>query len=100
MATASILEFSELRHDAKGQVVPVAQLTNTVEQSVTFTTSTQSATFDGRTRYIRIVADAKAYFRCGTNPTATAAGPWIAADSVEYFGVRPGQKIAFYDGTS
>jgi hypothetical protein len=71
---------------------------------VTYTTSTQSAAFglNPRIKFIRVICDAKAHFVVGTNPTATANSPYVAADVAEYFGLALGGtwKIAFYDGSS
>jgi len=69
-------------------------------QAVTFTTSTQSAAFGDATELIRVIADADVYLAFGANPTATATGIRVPANTVEYFGVYSGQKVACYDGTS
>ena len=35
-----------------------------------------------------------------SDPTATATSPRKSAGSAQFFGVRPADKAAFYDGTS
>jgi hypothetical protein len=64
-------------------------------QKLTFTTSTQSAEFDPRTRFIRLHPDADCHVVFGINPTATINHMPMLADSTEYFGVfQPGLKLA------
>ena len=100
-ATCKISEYRNLGVGADGRTVPVAQEPARTEQTVTYTTSTASATFNAATRFIRVICDAKAHFKVSVSGTAaTANSPYLAADSAEYFGVRRNLKIVFYDGTS
>jgi len=101
-ATCKISEYSQQIEDDSGEVTPVAREPAVTVQTVTYTTTTQSTAFNNSTHFVRIVCDAKAHFEFGTNPTATANDPYVAADTVEYFGVTPGASIevAFYDGSS
>jgi hypothetical protein len=69
-------------------------------QAVTYTTSTQSAAFGASTNLIRVIANADVYLAFGANPTADADDIRVPADTVEYFGVYAGQKVACYDGVS
>lgn len=69
-------------------------------QNVSFTTSNQSAAFDEATRLIRVIADADVFLAFGDNPTATATAVKVPANSVEYFEVEGGSKVACYDGSS
>lgn len=102
-ATCKISEYQELVTDASGRWVPVAQEPALV-QEVTYTTSTQSTAFSTspRTRFVRIVCDAKAHYEFGESPTAAATDPYLPADTPEYFGIPIGGtwEVAFYDGTS
>ena len=103
-ATCKISEYVVIVTDPEGRWVPVAEEPALTTQTVTYTTSTQSAAFNAspRTRFVRIVCDAKAHLVFGTNPTATANSPYVAADTPEYFGLALGGtwKVAFYDGSS
>ncbi len=103
-ATCFISEYTNIIRDGRNYIVPVAQEPAVTIQTVTYTTTTQSAAFDSTTKLIRIVCDAKAHFEFGTNPTATASDPYLAADTPEYFGVDSDNpedyEVAFYDGTS
>lgn len=69
-------------------------------QAVTYAAATQSAAFGDATQLIRVIADADVYLAFGANPTATANDIRVPADSVEYFGVEPGQKVSCYDGST
>lgn len=100
MATAKISEYKEMPIDVSGDTVRVASEPSIATQSVTFTTSTASAAFKEQTKFIRVICDAKAHFDVGASPSANADSPYFPVDIPEYFGVRKGQKIAFYDGTS
>jgi len=105
MATLNITEFRDLAFDSRGNPVPVGDLdTVLTSQNVTYTTSTQSATLDKRTRFVRVIADADCNIATGTNPTAAATDTRLEANVAEFFGVQPkgttGTKIAAYDGTS
>ncbi|MCP5008962.1 MAG: hypothetical protein GY942_03175 [Aestuariibacter sp.] len=100
MATCKISEYRDAAKDNSLDDIPAAQEPAVETQNITYTTSTASAAFHSKTRFIRIIADAKAHFVVGDTPTATATDPYVVADTVEYFGIKPGQKIAFYDGSS
>lgn len=100
MATMYIREYKYLCRDEGGNVIQAGYEDGfTTGQAVTFTTSTQSAAFQDDTKVVRITCDAEAFLDFGTNPTATAAdGLNVQADTPEFFGVQPGQKVAAYNG--
>jgi len=98
-ADCFVSEYAYITRSADSKDVQVARAAVTTQQ-VTYTTSTQSAAFNTATKYIRVICTAKAHFVISTNPTATAATPYLPTDLPEYFGVEAGQKIAFYDGAS
>lgn len=99
MATCLITEFSTSQADDQGRNIPVGKSVLTT-QSVTYTTSTQSAAFQDGAKFVRVIADADVYLVFGANPTATATAIKLPADTVEYFGVEQGAKLACYDGSS
>ncbi len=100
MANLYITEFQRLPKDAQGNVVPVARMAPVVEQKIAFTTAAASAAFGTKTKFVRLIADAKAHIEFGGGPTATAANTYIPADVAEYFAVLTGQKVSAYDGSS
>ena len=101
MATAKISEYKEMAKDASGDNVAVPMEPAISTQTVTFTTAVASAAFNKSTKFIRVVADAKAHFVVGGSPAnPTASSPFLPANLPEYLGVRQGHKIKFYDGSS
>ena len=100
MAVLNITEYEELARDSQGNVILAGKEPRVTSQSVTYTTSAQSAAFNGKTRYIRVVADAVAYLDFGSNPTSTTSDTRLPSGVVEFYGVEPGQKVSAYDGTS
>ena len=100
MAKLHIVEFTRLSNDGLGNDVQTAEMPGIVDQVVTFTSSAQSVAFNKDTRFVRLIADAKAHILFGSSPTATADNSYIAAGVGEYFGVKRGDKVAAYDGTT
>lgn len=97
MTKLYITEFSGLQ-DAMahpGQSAPVAMLPSAATQNLTpGGASLQSAVLAASTKLVRLHAVVACHVLTGSNPTATTAGLFLAAGSTEYFGVRPGDKIA------
>ena len=97
MASLIITEYANL---ALNGHAPVPQEPAIAEQTVTYTSATQSSAFDEKTTFIRLKPDADCHVKFGSNPTATASHQELVAD-VEYFrGVKPGHKVSVYDGSS
>ena len=69
-------------------------------QLFSYTTSTASAAFAADTNIVRIISDADVFLEFGAAPTALATAIKLPANTVEYFAVNPGDKVAAYDGTS
>ena len=99
MAKAIITEYASA-YQQHGTALPLGQEPAVAVQAVTYTTATQSAAFGSQTRLVRIIADADANVLFGANPTADADDTRLEANQAEYFGVRAGQKVSVYDGTS
>lgn len=87
MATLWIREYS----GSSDLPVPVEPGT---DQTVTFTTTTQSAAFAARTGLISIIADAAFHYVVGDSPTATTSNLKVPADMLMTIKVTAGQKIA------
>jgi hypothetical protein len=65
-------------------------------QSVAYTGTAGTITnaiSDGVNR-IRVIVTTAAYVKVGNSPTATSSDVYMAADSAEYFTVRPGMKVS------
>lgn len=97
MVDLYITEYSKLaERNAQAALEPAIAV-----QKVSFTTSTQSATFNVNTKFVRLVSEtSKAHVAFGTDPTATANSTLLPADTPEVFGVKAGHKLAAYDGSS
>lgn len=94
MAVLFITEYQELARPEPG-MGQIAQAPALAEQTVAITgASLQSAQFNASTRFIRLSTDAICSISIDFTPTATATKGRLPADNVEYFGVRPGMKIA------
>jgi len=95
VASLYITEFQASGNAESGAQLQVGVQPAVAMQKVAFTTSTQSAEFDDRTRFIRLHTDADCHVVFGTDPTATTNHMPLLADSTEYFGVViSGLKLA------
>ena len=97
------IEIAEYRFGTQlGARAPAPSEPRAAFQLLTYTTSAASAAFGSTTTLVRVKArDGRAYISFGTAPTATAAGAAsVEQNVVEYFVVRPGDKMAAYDGSS
>ena len=107
MATAWVTELEDIsRPQPTSEAhsdVPVAKMPPVTVQKITFTTSTASNAFNARTRFVRVFTDnagAIAFLNFGTTPVATTSTTPIEDRATEYFGVIPGHKVAFYNGSA
>lgn len=89
MAVLYIAEFTDLPV-FQGNSVPAPRMPPVAEQTVAIGAETDSAAFNAKTRVIRVHADAICSIVIGTgNPAATTSNMRLAANSTEYFSVRP-----------
>lgn len=97
MAKAYITEFAA---DLSIEGPTTAIQPPLAEQTVTFTTTTQSSVFNPATRFIRVHADAICSISVGVNPTATTSTARLVAGQTEYYRLGgSGFKIAFVTNT-
>ncbi len=94
MAKLYITEYVSQPFDTNGQRIPAGQEPGVTTQVVTFTTTTQSAAFNAKTKFVRVHTDAICSVEFGENPTATTSSARMVAGSTEFFGVVPGHKVA------
>ena len=104
MATLYISEFAAMPRDHEHNPIPAGELIPVASQTVTFSTSTQSATLNSKTRFVRLHTDAICSFKAGANPTATTSDARMNANQTEYFAIRQqdaeaGIKIAVVSNT-
>lgn len=102
MATAYIREYADLATTFSKYLQAGAE-PGIADQAVsTSGTSAQSAAFNANTRFIAISTPAAQAVCCafGADPTAaTATSLRLPANSIVFFGVKPGQKVALIDVT-
>lgn len=96
-----VIEYQFLASDSLGNVIPTGREPAAVVQTPVAIggVSTQSAAFGSNTRLVRLHTDAACRVAFGENPTATANSMRLAANSTEFFGVIPGQKVAVITST-
>jgi len=92
MANLYVREYVSPRND--NAVLPAPTEPAQADQKVAFTTSTASAAFGVKTKYVRLIADADCHIQFGESPTATTSSALMKANTVEYFCVHPGYKVA------
>lgn len=98
MAVVYITEYTRTPLDI-GQSIPAGQEPG-VNQTVAITAgSVQSAAFGADTKFVRIHTDAICSIKFGTAPTAAATDARLPANGTEFFGVRPGDKVAVITNT-
>lgn len=97
--------ISEYQEGAKEYPTPrpiaAAQEPTVAEQTpiTSSGTSAQSAAFNSTTKLVRIHTDGIISVAFGVNPTADVNSKRLAANTTEYFGVRPGDKVAVITNT-
>ena len=99
MASLYVAEFTlHLIGNIQGMQVALAPAKTHQKLTITGTTG-QSNAFDGATGIIRVHTDAICSIEIGADPTATTSTMRLAANQTEYFGVKPGDKIAVISNT-
>lgn len=99
MATAYIREYADIGVTF-GKYMQAGAEPGTADQTVTTSgTTAQSAAFNANTRMIAISTPGAQAVCCqfGDNPTAALTNLRLPANSVFFFGVKPGQKVALID---
>ena len=99
MATAYIREYADIAVTFSKYVQAGAEPAITDQTVTTSASSAQSAAFNANTRLIAISTPAAQAVSVlfGDNPTATTSNIRLPANNMFFFGVKPGQKIAFID---
>ena len=95
MGVVNVAQFGRMAQDNNGHDVPVVLVPADSSENVTSSgTSAQSTALEG---IIRIATDTTVRIKFGTNPTATATGIRLVADTVEYFSIPSATKVAVID---
>lgn len=101
MATAYLREYANIAHTSSMAVQAGAEPALTDQTVTTSASSAQSNAFNANTTVLAISTPA-AQAVCvafGDNPTATTSNLRLPANSLFFFGVRAGQKVALIDVT-
>lgn len=101
MATAYIREYADIGVTYGKYMQAGAEPANADQTVTTSASSAQSAAFGAQTRMIAISSPAAQAVSClfGDNPTAAVTNLRLPANTVMFFGVKPGQKVALIDVT-
>lgn len=67
---------------------------NTASTISTTTASQQSSAFASQTHQVRLAANQATYVKFAGNPTATTSDVLMPANTIDYFTVNPGEKVA------
>lgn len=94
MATAWVTEYRDVKSVLRSGPAGLPKTPSVANQTVTYTTTTQSNAFNSLTNYIRFVSTSNCHILINADPTATTSTTYVPAGAVEYFGVTPGHKIA------
>jgi len=97
MATLYVSEFGDLAIGrAQAMTLPPLRM-QTV--AIGASSETTAFAFTENTRMVRVHTDAICSIAASAAPTATTSDLRLAADQTEYFGVKPGDKIAVIANT-
>lgn len=99
MAVLFISEYDNVARDNVGMVQAGQEPSITTQTVAIGAGSTQSNAFNANTKFVRIHTDAICSVAFGANPTASATTARLAAGQTEFFGVRPGHKVAVITNT-
>lgn len=95
MATLWIREFDRAGESSNGSGLQIPMEGSTRDQTVTFTTSAQSAAFNAATQYIGMISTVAFHYKVGSNPTATTSNLLVPANTMLFIGIgQGGLKVA------
>lgn len=94
MATLYITEFEGIVGDQTERVQATKFPALTTQTVSIAGSSAASSAFHRRCSVVRVATDVGCHIECSTNPTATTSSTYLPAYTVEYFGVKAGDKIA------
>lgn len=94
MATLWIREYRRIGVDEAKREMPVPSEPGVADQTVTFTTATQSNAFNSATSYVRIIGSAAFHYLIASDPTATTSNLKWPADMPLDIEVTAGSKIS------
>lgn len=103
MAVLYVTDFTSIGNDGFANPISSAALPYNQTQTVAIGASSAQTTnaISNNSRVVRLHSDAICSFAVGSNPTATATSPRLAANQTEYFWVpiNSGIKVAVITNT-
>lgn len=94
MSKLYITEYKGVRQ-VEGGLAQIGEEPGVDQAPLTFSTTAASAVFGDGTKMIRVISDGNCHLSFGDGtPTATVNNKLVIANTVEYFGVITGQKVA------
>jgi hypothetical protein len=93
MSKLYVKEYDGVRQ-VEGGLAQIGEEPGTAQTPVTFTTANASAEFAGGTKMVRIISDGNCHIAFGKSPVATVNDMLVIANTVEYFGVKQGDKVS------
>lgn len=105
MATAYLREYADIAHTFSKAVQAGAEPAIADQTITTSAVSAASSAFNANTRLLCISTPAAQAVAClfsatpGATPTALVASLRLPANSLVFFGVKPGDKVALIDVT-
>lgn len=95
MATLFIEEYDDLGRDSQDNIIgaPKGRAVTTQVETIT-SSSTQSNSFNKKTKYVIVTADVECHIAFGVSPTATGTTIYMPAFVPRPFAVTPEDKVA------
>jgi hypothetical protein len=97
MATLYVTEYEDMARDAYGNVIQAGKEPAIASQTITVTSTSAKVTnaFSGKTRFVRLNADAAMCVKFGSSSvTAAQTDARMSADQTEFFGVSGSIYVA------
>ena len=97
MSIINVTEYKGLGRDYSSHILPAGEEPSLNSENITIEVSSNvGSTFNGETRFIRVVAEIDCRIAIGENPVADGNSVLLPAGNVEYFGIKTrfGHKLA------
>lgn len=100
MATIYVSEYTSMGSALNGQAqVPQHPALQRQSMAITAGSTSLPLKFTAQTRFIRVQNDAICSIAIATTPTAVVTADRMPAETIEYYGVSPGDNLAVIANT-
>tara|TARA_R110000803_G_scaffold84905_3_gene151165 strand:+ start:518 stop:820 length:303 start_codon:yes stop_codon:yes gene_type:complete len=100
MAVLHIQEYSEVAKVSSSETLEGGLEPAVATQALTFAANARSNAFNASTKFVRIVSAAACHLTFGAATTSVVGSMLLPANTVAFFAVKPGHKVAAYDGST